>query len=186
MVVVVDGNQIAELQVTSQGSRLAGNTFHRATISKEAEGVVGDQIETWLVEHASSMCLSNSKTDGISETLSERAGGHLNAWCIVRLRMAGRYAVDLAEVLEVVHAELVAEEVEEGILQHAAVAVGQHEAVPVEPGRVLRVEGHELVEEDVGDWGHAHGRPGVARVGLEGGIDLEKSCCQPLILSILH
>lgn len=37
---------------------------------------------------------------------------------------------------------------------------------------VLGVESHELVEEDVGDRGHAHGGTGMARVGLEGGIDL--------------
>ena len=186
MVVVVDTNQIAELQVSCQRRRLAGNTFHGTSISKEAEGVVVDQLESWLVEHASGVCLSDSKTDSIGEALSERSSRHLDTGRIVRLRVARRYAVDLAEVLEVVHAELVAEEVEEGILQHASVAIGQHEAIPIEPRRILRVEGHELVEEDVGHRGHAHGRTRVARVCLEGGIDLELSYCQPLILSLLH
>jgi hypothetical protein len=38
----------------------------------------------------------------------------------------------------------------------------------------------------VGHWGHAHGRTRVARVRLEGGIDLELSYCQPLIFSLIH
>jgi hypothetical protein len=53
------------------------------------------------------------------------------------------------------------------------VAVGQNKAVAVQPVRVLGVELHELVEQDVGNRGHAHGRTGVTRVCLGGGIDLE-------------
>ena len=185
VVVIVDANQIPELQVSCQRRGLAGNAFHGTPISKEAESVVVDQLESWLVEHASGVCLGNSKTNSIGEALSERSSRHFDAGRIVRLRVAGSYAVDLAEVLEVVHAEFVAEEVEESILQHASVAIGQDETVPIEPRRVLRVEGHELVEEDVGHRGHAHGRTRVARVCLEGGIDLELSYCQPLILSLL-
>lgn len=48
----------------------------------------------------------------------------------------------------------------------------ENESVPVEPAGVLGVEGHELVEQDVGDGSHAHGRTGVAGVCLGGGIDL--------------
>ena len=50
--------------------------------------------------------------------------------------------------------------------------VREDKSVAVQPLRVLGVELHELVEQDVGDRRHAHGRTGVARVGVEGGIDL--------------
>ena len=90
----------------------------------------------------------------------------------MRLRMTRGYAVDLAEVLEIVHADLVAEEMKESILEHAPVAVGENEAIPIDPVWVLGVEGHELVKENVGDWCHAHGGTRMARVRLEGGIDL--------------
>lgn len=61
---------------------------------------------------------------------------------------------------------------EEGILKHAAVTVGENKTIAVNPVGVLGVEAHELVEEDVSHGGHAHGGPGMAGVGLEGGIDL--------------
>lgn len=64
---------------------------------------------------------------------------------------------------------------QQGVLQHAAVAVGQNEAVTVQPLGVLGVELHEVVEQDVGNGGHAHGGTGVARVAVEGGIDLRES-----------
>lgn len=60
----------------------------------------------------------------------------------------------------------------------------EHETVPVGPLRVLRVEPHELVEEDVGDWGHTHRRTGVAGVGLERGIDLQSPMLSAVILTM--
>ena len=61
--------------------------------------------------------------------------------------------------------------------------VRENESIPVDPIRVLRVEGHELVEQDVSDWRHTHGRTRVARVGLERGIDLSSPSNQPLLVS---
>ena len=82
------------------------------------------------------------------------------------------YAIHLPEVLEIVDAQFIAEKVQQRVLEHASMAVRQHEAISVQPVWVLGVEGHEFVEEDVGDRCHTHGRARVARVGLEGGIDL--------------
>jgi hypothetical protein len=172
VVVVVDGNQVSQLQMTCQRSCFASYTFHRASISKEGVGVVRDQIVAWLVKQASRVCLSNSETNSIREPLSQGTRRHLNAWCLMRLWMARGYAVDLAEVLEVVHANLVAEEVEESILQHAPVSIEQDEAIPIDLVWILRIEGHKLIEENVGDWRHPHGRARMARVRLERGIDL--------------
>lgn len=50
--------------------------------------------------------------------------------------------------------------------------VRENKAIAVDPFGVLWVESHELVEQDVGHRGHAHGRARMARVGLECGIDL--------------
>ena len=51
--------------------------------------------------------------------------------------------------------------------------VREDKAVAVDPVGVLGVESHELVEQDVGHRGHAHGGTGVTGVRLEGGIDLD-------------
>jgi hypothetical protein len=91
--------------------------------------------------------------------------------------------VTYAEGLEIVDREGIAKEVEEGILQHAAVAIAEkqkpsqsaktsgrfelpmdidsreHEAITVQPLGVFGVELHELVEEDVGNGSHTPGEP---------------------------
>lgn len=42
VVIVVDSDQVAELQVTGCGSGFARNTFHGTSVAKEDEGVVVD------------------------------------------------------------------------------------------------------------------------------------------------
>ena len=150
VVVVVEGDQVAELQVTGSGGSLGGNTLHGAAITEEAVGVVVDKLVAGLVEGTSGLALSHGETDGIGETLAERTSGDLNALGVVGLGVTGGDAVELTEVLEVVEGELVAEQVEQGVLQDTAVAVGEDEAVTVEPLGVLGVEPHELVEQHVG------------------------------------
>ena len=64
----------------------------------------------------------------------------------------------------------------------------QDKSISIYPIRILRVECHEFVEEDVSDRCHTHGRTRVAGVGCEGGIDLEKSSVkahQEAVLSAL-
>ena len=95
MVVVVDGNQVAELQVTSSGSSLAGNTLHGTSITEEHVGVVVDELKARLVEDSRSVRLCNGKTDGIGETLTKRASSNLDTGGVVGLGVTGGDAVDL-------------------------------------------------------------------------------------------
>lgn len=94
MVVIVDGNKVAELQVTSSGSGLRGNTLHGATVTKEAVGVVVDEVEAGLVEGTGSLGLSHGKTNSVGETLTKRASGDLDTGGVVSLGVTGGDAVN--------------------------------------------------------------------------------------------
>ena len=63
----------------------------------------------------------------------------------------------------------------EGVLEHASVARGEHEAVTVEPLVVLGVVSHGLAVNHVAHGGAAHGKTGVAGVGLVDGVDREEA-----------
>ena len=63
----------------------------------------------------------------------------------------------------------------EGVLEHAAVARGEHEAVAVEPGVVLGVVRHRLAVDDIAHRGAAHGKTGVTGVGLVDGVNGEET-----------
>lgn len=101
MVVVIDGNQVTKLQVAGSGCGFTGNALHGTSISEEHVGVVVDQLETGLVEDGRSMRLRNSKTDGIGETLTERASGDFNSRGVMRFGVAGGDAVELLQAKSV-------------------------------------------------------------------------------------
>jgi hypothetical protein len=57
--------------------------------------VVVDQLEAGLVEDSGSVGLCHGETDGIGETLAERAGGDLDTGGVVSLRVTRCDGVDL-------------------------------------------------------------------------------------------
>lgn len=95
VVVVINGDEIAELQVSSQRCGFTGNTLHSATISKEHEGMICQKIESGLVEDGSRVPLSDRETDCISKSLTKRSGRDLDTRSIMRLWMARSDAVNL-------------------------------------------------------------------------------------------
>jgi len=143
VVVIVNGNQVTQLQVTGGRGSLAGNALHSAAITKKHVSVVVDQLEAGLVEDGCSMRLRNCKANSVGETLTKRASGDFNTGSVMRLGVAGSDAIDLlylqinpalsketiharktyTEGLQIVHAHAIAKEVEQSILEHAAVAI---------------------------------------------------------------
>lgn len=95
MVVIINGNQVAELQVTSHGGSLAGNTLHSTAITEEAVCVVVDQIIARLVEDGGGVSLGNGQTNSVGETLPQRTSGDLNTRGVVSLGVTGGDAIKL-------------------------------------------------------------------------------------------
>ena len=58
----------------------------------------------------------------------------------------------------------------------------ENESVAIKPVRVLWVEGHEFVEQDVSHWCHAHRGTRMANVGFGDGIDLQDRSSQHIYL----
>lgn len=94
LVVVPDGNEVAELEVARQGGSLARDTLHQAAVAEEAVCVVVDQVEAGLVEDGGGVGLGHGETHGVADTLAEGTGGHLDAGGIMGLGMPGSDAVD--------------------------------------------------------------------------------------------
>ena len=115
------------------------DALHQAAVAEEDPGAVIDEGVAGAVELGSEQLLGERHAHGVGQALAERAGGGLDAGRVADLGVAGGAAVELAEALEFFHRQLVAAEVEQGVEQHRAVAVGEHEAVTVGPGRVRRV-----------------------------------------------
>jgi hypothetical protein len=62
------------------------------------------------------------------------------------------------------------------VLDEGRKYIRENETITVGPVRVLGVEVHELVEQNVGHRGHTHRGTGVTGVSLRGGINLIAKC----------
>ena len=141
VVAVVDPGEVAEPQMRRHGRRLAADPLHHVAVAGQHVDVVVEQLVARLVVAAGEEALGHRQAHRVAATLAQRAGGGLHARGDAVLGMAGRLAVHLTELLEVVNrqgrgiAVLVlvdgthAGQVDQRVEQHRGVADGQHEAV---------------------------------------------------------
>ena len=138
-VVVPEAHQLRQPLHAGEARGFVADAFHQAAVAEEDPGAVIDEGVAGAVELGSEQLLGERHAHGVGQALAQRAGGGLDAGRVADLGVAGGAAVELAEAFELVERQLVAAEVEQGVEQHRAVAVGEHEAVTVGPGRVRRV-----------------------------------------------
>ena len=172
-VVVVEGDQLAQTQGACQRGHFVGDAFHHAAVAEEHVGVVVNHLVPFTVELSRQHLLGNRHAHGIGNALPQRAGGGFNTRGVAVFGVAGGFAVQLTEVFDVVDADVIAGQVQQGVDQHGAVTVGQHKAVAVGKVGVGRVVLQIVTPQDFGDIRHTHGRTGVAAVGFLHGIHAE-------------
>mmetsp|Transcript_24993 Transcript_24993/g.54348 ORF Transcript_24993/g.54348 Transcript_24993/m.54348 type:complete len:246 (-) Transcript_24993:26-763(-) len=154
--------------MASQGAGLLGDTLHHAAITQDAVGVVIDDGRSIrLVEASSQVSLSDSQTHSIANTLAQGTCGDLNAASHEVLGVAWGLGAPLTELLDIVERDaVISSQVQHSVLEHRAVASGQHEAIPVHPLRVLGIVPHDLVPQNVAHRGAAHRHAWMTRLGL--------------------
>lgn len=79
--------------------------------------------------------------------------------------MARTLGSQLTESGQILLTEIVARQMQHGVLEGAGVSVGQDEAITIDPRRILAGIVHELGPQEVGDGGTAHGSSGMTRAG---------------------
>jgi hypothetical protein len=106
----------------------------------------------------------------LAKPLAQRAGGGLDPQMHFALRVTGGLGAELAEILDLLHGQGIAGQVQHRIQQHGRVAVRQHEAVAVDqvgfPGLNLSTSRHSTSAMSA----IPIGAPGVAGIGLLDGI----------------
>ncbi|CAI1197903.1 Uncharacterised protein [Serratia quinivorans] len=172
-VVIVERGQFAELEGTGQRTDFVGDAFHHTAVAHKGVGVVVDDVMTRAVELRAQGTFGNGETDGVGDALTQRAGGGFHAWGVAVFRVARGFGVQLAEVFQLAHRQVVAGEVQQAVNQHGAMAVGEDEAVTVSPVRVGRVVVQVVTPEDFGDVRHAHRCTRVAGICFLYGVHAE-------------
>ncbi len=175
LVVVVQADQLAQLQVTRQRRRLGGDAFHQVAVADEGPGAVVDHGVAGAVVGAGQLRLGDGHADRVGEPLPQRAGGDLDARRVAALRMPRRLAAPLAELLQVVDGQPVAGDVQQAVQQRRPMAGGQHEAIAIGPGRVGGMVLEKARPQDIGHRRGVERQPRVAAVGLLHHVDGEEA-----------
>lgn len=162
LVVVPERDQLTQAPGTGQRGRLVRDALHHATVAHEHPGAVVDDFQLGPVITLCQQLLGQREPDCIGKALPKRPGGGFHPRRFAALGVAGGLAVQLTELLELLDRQVVAGQVQQRVLQHRPVPVGQHETVAIEPLRIVRVVPEEIVPQHFGDIGHAHGHAGVA------------------------
>lgn len=102
-VVVVQRDQLAQLQVTSQGGRFGGHTLLIAAVAHDHVGVVIHHGGVGLVELGPQVGFSDGQTHGVGDAGTQGAGGHFNTRSFEGFGVTGSLGAPLAELLDVLN-----------------------------------------------------------------------------------
>ena len=173
-VVVPQQDQLAQPQVSGQRDHFLADAFLQAAVADEGIGVVVDQA---VAEAGVQIGLGHRHAERVGDALAERPGRHLDAARRGRtpdgLRSASRARGRCLICVD--RDALVARQVQQRVQQHRAVAVGQHDAVAVGPGRIGGIELQVPRVERGRDLGHAERHALMAFAGAHDGVDGEEA-----------
>src|SRR5262249_21658577 len=158
-IVVIENSELVQAQMPGERDGFLADAFHQIAIGSQHERRVIDDLSA---ENRGEMALRDGHADGIGESLAEGAGCRFYAWLMAVLGMARRERADLAKALDLLDRHfLVAEEMQERVEQHRAMARGKHETIAIGPRRVDRIEFQKAREKDGGDVSRAHRQTGM-------------------------
>ncbi len=151
-----------------QRRRLARDPLHQVAVTGNHIGVVVNDLVTGAVVDRREVRFGEGDADRRADPLPERAGGNLDARRYEVLGMPWGLALPLPVALQLLHRQVVPDQMREAVLEHRAVPCGLNIAVAVDPAVVGGVELHEFGKQRVPHRRCAHrhsGMPGACGLG---------------------
>jgi hypothetical protein len=116
-----------------ESNRFLGDTFLQAAIAEEGENMVVEDGVGSRVKASGGTFAREREAHGISDALTERAGGGFYAGSFVELRVARGDRVELAEIFHFLARNSVTREVEPSVKKHRAVTCREEKTVAIQP-----------------------------------------------------
>ena len=163
LVGVVDEYKVFESKVSCQGTGFIGDTLLQVTITAEAVDLVVYELTGFGVYLIGSKSFCHGKSDGIGDPLSQRTCRNLDTRSMSVFGVSGRFGVELAKILQIIQADIVAPEVKQRVDKPRTVPSGEYQTVTVEPFWVLGVV-VEMFTQDHSDIRKPHRCTRVPRI----------------------
>ena len=166
VIVVVNPAEVIEREMAGERCRFRTHALHHAAVAAHRINVVVEDLEAGPIVAVREPCFSDRHANAGGDALPERPSCCLHPRNQMVLGVSRSLAAEMAEVTNIVERHrglpepLVvgvhgagAGEVEHRPQQHRSMAVGEHEAIPVGPNRILRIEMHHAVPQRVDERG---------------------------------
>ncbi len=178
-VVVVDPAEVIQLQMPGNGRGFAADAFHHVAVTAQGVDVVIEQHVVIAVETLAQPALGHGHAHAVGATLAERARGGFYPGGHAVFGVARGLGAHLPELLDIVQADRRlarafavginldhAGQVQQRIKEHRRMPHRQYKPIAVGPVGMVRVIAQEPTPQRVPHRRQAHGRTGVAGVGL--------------------
>ena len=170
VVVGIEDDELAQPQMTGLRSGLGRDPFLQVAIAGQDVGVVVHDGVTRSIEARCEGDLGDGHADGVGQALPQGTGGGLDAGGLAVFRMARGTASPLAEPLEFLQRQVEARDMKQSVQERTSMSGREHEAVPVGPEGITRVELEKAIPECVGHGRRTQGQTGVPGFGLLHGV----------------
>jgi hypothetical protein len=161
-VVIPDHLELAEAQVSGERGGFVADSFHEVAVRRQHPGPVLHDVAAVLAPEDP---LGDRHPHRVADALSQRSGRGLHADRVPALRVPRGPGAPLPKLLQLLHRQVVAGQVEQRVEQHRGVAAGEDEAVAVWPGWMGRSVLEMPGPEQPGRGRQGHRRTGMTRVG---------------------
>src|SRR5665213_1717575 len=125
--------------MTGEGCRFRRDPLHEISVADDPVCEMIDDLEARTVVTGSQMRFGHRQTHTVTEALTERSRGRLDAWCNATLRVARRHATPFSKLFDLFERKIITGKVKQTIKQHRAVPRREHEAITVEPFGIGRI-----------------------------------------------
>jgi hypothetical protein len=169
--------------MTGERGRLAGDPLHHVAVAADGINVVVEYRVTRPIEMLRQPAAGHRHAYAVATALAERSGRGLDARSQAIFGMAGTFAAELSKTPDIVERDrglveplfLICNtypaQMQHRVQQHRGVSVGQDEAIPIRPERIIWVKAHKTLPKRIHQRSQRHWRAGVAGIGLLDGID---------------
>src|SRR5438445_86153 len=129
VIVVVEINQFAELQMSGKRRGFRRHTFHQIAVRHDCIGVMIDQRKIFLIESGSEVRRAHRHSHPVGKTLTQWPRRNLNSRRQAIFRMPWGLRSPLTKVLDLIQRKIVASQIQQRVKQHAAMTSRKQKAI---------------------------------------------------------
>jgi len=177
VIVVVQVNQFAQLQMTCQRCGFRCDAFHHVAVAHYPVRKMIDDVEAVAVIARSQICFRHCHAHAVAEALTKRPRCHLDTRCDTTFRVTRRDTAPQPKLLELFERQVVAGEMKQAVQQRRTMSRREHKAIAVKPMRVGRMVLEQTRPQHVGHRCSAQGQSRMTAVCLLHRVDRQEAQC---------